>query len=211
MKARLLLPLSALASLVIGVSAFQDRAPLSGSASTTLHEGDILFQSTGGAQAEAIRLASGSEWTHVGILFKDQGAWMVYEAVGPVTATPLKEWAERGRDGHFEVKRLKGMTMDTQAILQLRRATEAFLGSPYDTGFRWSDERIYCSELVWKAYERGLGVELCKPEPMRAHELSDPLVQRTMKERYGNAPPLDELMIAPGALFDCPLLVAVAQ
>jgi hypothetical protein len=207
MKARLILPLLALVFLVIGVSAFRDRAGVP----DTLHEGDILFQSTGGVQAEAIRLATGSEWTHVGILFKDGGAWMVYEAVGPVIATPLKEWAERGIDGHFEVKRLDRKALDTQAIARLRQATEAFLGLPYDLGFRWSDERIYCSELVWKAYARGLGMELCAPKAMREHELGNPVVRRTMKDRYGNAPPLDELMIAPGALFNCPLLVAVAR
>ena len=33
-------------------------------------------------------------------------------------------------------------------------------GKHYDFWFEWSDERIYCSELVWKIYRRGLGIEL---------------------------------------------------
>src|SRR5437867_163185 len=31
------------------------------------------------------------------------------------------------------------------------------MGSPpYDLTFEWSDDKIYCSELVWKVYERAL-------------------------------------------------------
>ena len=53
-------------------------------------------------------------------------------------------------------------------------------------------------------YKEGLGVELCAPKPMRENNLGSGTVQRVMKDRCGAAPPLDELMIAPGALFDRP-------
>jgi hypothetical protein len=46
---------------------------------------------------------------------------------------------------------------------------------------------------------------------MREHALGSPIVQQVMKKRYGATPPLDEPMIAPGALFDCPLLRLVAE
>ena len=37
------------------------------------------------------------------------------------------------------------------------------------------------------------------------------LVQRTMQERYGSAPPLDEPMVAPSTLFECGLLEMVEE
>ncbi len=42
-----------------------------------LREGDLVFQHTGGEQGRAVQLATGSPWTHVGILFKSAGKWMV--------------------------------------------------------------------------------------------------------------------------------------
>ena len=30
----------------------------------------------------------------------------------------------------------------------------------YDLYFEWSDDKIYCSELVWKIYKNGADIEL---------------------------------------------------
>jgi hypothetical protein len=40
-------------------------------------------------------------------------------------------------------------------------------------------------------------------------DLSSPIVKKILNERYGNKIPLDEPMISPGNIFDCPLLVKV--
>ena len=63
--------------------------------------GDIVFQDLASSQSEAIKLATGSKWTHCGIVFQLGGKYYVYEAVGPVKATDLKEWEDRGVGGHF--------------------------------------------------------------------------------------------------------------
>lgn len=175
-----------------------------------LREGDILFQATGGRQGDAIALATHSRWTHVGMAFRENGRWMVVEAVGPVKITPLQEWIDHG-DGEYAVKRLARDTpdLDPAERKRLMEATRRFMGLPYDLAFEWSDERIYCSELVWKVYAEALGIRLCEPRPLRDHDLDSKLVQALMKERYGAAPPLDEPMVAPSALFDCPLLLTV--
>lgn len=188
-------------------------SPIDPGDTDALREGDIVFQQTGGEQGRAVQLATGSPWTHVGILFKEGGQWMVYEAVGPVLSTPLAEWTAHGEDGHWVAKRWVGSEkMDaTELRAQLHKAGSRFRGLPYDLQFGWSDERIYCSELVWKMYAEGAGVELCTPTPMREHALGSPVVQQVMRKRYGAAPPLDELMIAPGALFDCQQLRTVAE
>ena len=72
------------------------------------------------------------------------------------------------------------------------------------------DARIYCSELVWKAYQRGLGVELGRLQRLRDFRLDNPLVRRKLRERYGAAVPLDEPVVAPGAMFDSELLETIA-
>jgi len=180
---------------------------------TDLRSGDILFQAMRGGQSEAIALATGSKWTHVGIVFRENDKWIVYEAVGPVKATPLDEWVKHGTNGHYVAKRWMDADaqLGSEATVALRHAADRFMGLAYDWQFGWSDETIYCSELVWKMYAEALNIELCKPTPMRDHALGSEVVQRTIRERYGSTPPLDELMIGPGALFDCPLLVTVLE
>ena len=213
-RSLLLLNLLVLAGTTFGLwSLCHDGTSLSKAKNDALREGDIVFQQTGGEQGQAVQLATGSPWTHVGMLFKEGGRWMVYEAVGPVLSTPLDEWAAHGEDGHWVAKRWVGAEkMDgAQLRAQLHKAGARFRGLPYDLQFGWSDERIYCSELVWKMYAEGPGVELCKPKPMRDHALGSPMVQEVMRKRYGSAPPLDELMMAPGALYDCPELRTVAE
>lgn len=173
-----------------------------------LHEGDLLFQHIGGEQGHAIELATNSHWTHVGIAMLEDARWVVIEAVGPVKRTPLPDWIEQGQ-GHFAVKRLvrnDGMLTAIE-IGRIREAADRYTGVGYDFEFQWSDDLIYCSELVWKVFEGALGVRLCEPKPMRAFRLSDPAVRRVMRERFGDAPPLDEPMMAPSTLFECPLLI----
>lgn len=186
--------------------------PVKKTAVPELQEGDILFQTMGGRQSDAIALATKCEWTHVGIAFKDDGQWMVYEAVGPVMKTPLAEWIEQG-DGHYVVKRLSPYTVtwDAATVDKLRAAATPHMGRAYDWQFLWSNEKIYCSELVWKMYEEAIGVRLCEPKALKDWNLNSELVQRTMKERYGSAPPMDEPMVAPATLFECPMLTTVLE
>jgi len=137
----------------------------------------------------------------------------VLEAAKTVRATPLADWIARGEGGHFIVKRLRDAdTRLTPAALGLiEREARAFLGREYDTAFEWSDDRLYCSELVWKIYHRALGIDIGQLQRIRDFNLADPVVAAVMKQRYGAAVPLDETVIAPAAMFDSPLLTMIAQ
>ena len=88
---------------------------------------------------------------------------------------------------------------------------QQLVGKNYDIYFNWSNEEWYCSELVWKIYADALKLEVGALKPLRGFNLSHPLVKETMKQRYGNSPPLDEPMISPGAIFDCSLLEDVGM
>jgi hypothetical protein len=136
----------------------------------------------------------------------------VYEAVQPVRLTPLKEWIGRGRDGHFVVKRVRDGSLLTPAILKrMRVAGDKYRGRPYDLYFEWTNDRIYCSELVWKIYKEAAGLEIGRLQKLREFDLSNPAVREKMKERYGAGIPLNEPVISPAAMFDSPTLKEVAR
>jgi hypothetical protein len=108
------------------------------------------------------------------------------------------------------VKRLKGGLTAAQ-YEKLRASAAAFVGRPYDLYFEWSNERLYCSELVWKMYQRALDLEIGARQKLREFDLSDAMVRAKMRERYGSKVPLDEPVISPAAMFASPLLEVVRK
>lgn len=185
----------------------------SGSALPILKDGDIVFQTSRSSQSMAVQRATGSKYSHMGMVVYRNGKPYVFEAIATVQYTPLDQWVSRGVAHHFVAKRLRDAdTKLTPVSLQrLHRAADRFAGRPYDLFFGWSDDRIYCSELVWKAYDRGLGVQIGKLQKIRDFNLSDPAVKAKMRERYGSRIPLDESVISPIAMFESSLLVTVTQ
>lgn len=175
--------------------------------------GDIIFQSTHSRQCEAVKLATQSEYSHVGIIFKDGGEWMVYEAVQPVKKTPLKDWIQHGENNHYVIKRLKNAkeVLSAEVIEQMKQIGEENMGKNYDIYFNWSDDEIYCSELVWKIYDEAAGIHIGELKQLKDFDLTSQSVRAIMSERYGTAIPLEEKVIAPSDLFDSKKLVLVDQ
>lgn len=185
------------------------RAAIGQDVPDSLQEGDIIFQTSLSGQSRAIQIATGSRYSHCGILFQaDTGSWYVVEAVQPVKRTPLAQWAAHGKDGRFTVKRLgTGLTVEQRAAL--RKAAGQYIGKDYDPYFGWGDDRIYCSELVWKAYQQATGMEVGTPQALGRFHLEGPLVAQKLKERYGEHIPLEEPVVSPAAIFESPLLTTV--
>lgn len=186
---------------------------LSSSAShaAALKNGDIIFHTSRSAQSIAVQRATGSRYSHMGIVLLRGGKPYVFEAVSTVRYTPLAQWTARGNGGHYVVKRLRNADtlLTPGAVAKLRAGTSDFEGRPYDLTFEWSDKRIYCSELVWKLYQRALGVRIGELQKIREFNLGDPAVRAKMRERYGDKVPMDEPVISPVAMFESPLLVTV--
>lgn len=176
-----------------------------------LQDGDVVFHTSRSAQSEAIQRATDSPYSHMGIVFLRDGEPWVLEAMATVRYTRLAEWTARGEGGRYQVRRLRDAEtlLDASVVAALRRAAEAHLGRPYDLYFEWSNDRIYCSELVWKAYREALGVELGTLERLGDFDLDDPVVAAKLRERYGARVPLDEPVISPAAVFASERLVAV--
>jgi len=178
-----------------------------------LRNGDIIFQSSQGGLSEAIELATKSKYNHVGIIYIENGQTFVYEAVQPVKLTPLQDWINRGKNGHFQVKRLKDAdeVLTPEVLAKMKQLGEGYLGKDYDFYFQWSDERMYCSELVWKLYREAANVELTKLQTIGDFDLSHGVVQAKIEEIFGGNIPLEEPAISPVAIFNSERLETVEQ
>ncbi|UIR54598.1 YiiX family permuted papain-like enzyme [Sphingobacterium sp. SRCM116780] len=175
--------------------------------------GDMIFQSSVSAQCKAIQLATHSPYSHCGLIFTEGEKSYVLEAVQPVTITALQDWIERGKDKHFVVKRLKNAdkVLTTATVSKMKKIGKEFLGKNYDATFEWSDDRIYCSELIWKIYQRATGLSIGKLEKLGDFDLSSSEVKAKLKERYGDKIPLEEIVISPVSIFKSDLLVTVEE
>lgn len=181
--------------------------------STGFQNGDIIFQTSTSGQSKAIQVATGSKYSHMGIIYKQGADFFVYEAVQPVKLTPLNDWIKRGENGHYVVKRIKDSEslLTTENLTKMKQIGEKYAGKDYDLYFEWSDSRIYCSELVWKIYSVAFGLEIGKLGKLSDFNLTDSVVQAKLKERYGDNIPKDEMVISPASMFDSDKLITVFE
>ncbi len=178
---------------------------------SSLKDGDILFQPSFSQQSRAVEIATNSPYSHCGILFFEDGKPYVYEAIQPVGKRPLADWIAAGTNGEYVVKRLKNENLLTpEVIASMKNWALSQFGKNYDAVFNWSDNEMYCSELVWKIYHLKLGIQLAKPLPLRDFNIDHVEVRKIMQQRYGKNIPYDEKMVSPAQLYDSPLLKTVA-
>lgn len=177
-----------------------------------LKNGDIIFQTSLSSQSMAIQLATKSEYSHVGIIYIENGKAFVYEAVEPVKITPIKEWIVRGKNKKYLVKRLKSSEniLTSEVVSNMKNVGKKHLGKHYDLYFEWSDDRIYCSELVWKIYKEATGLEVGKLQKLKDFDISNEIVKKKLFERYGENIPLNEVVISPSSIFESSLLEEVS-
>ena len=181
--------------------------------SHAFQNGDIIFQTSTSSQSKAIQLATKSKYSHMGIIYETEGQFFVYEAVQPVKLTKLSSWIKRGKNAHYVVKRLKDSKnlLTKENLKKMKSFGEQFKGKNYDIYFEWSDDKIYCSELVWKIYKGALGIEIGDLQELREFDLTSNAVKSKMKERYGNDIPLNETVISPASMFNSDKLITVQE
>lgn len=181
--------------------------------SRILRDGDIVFQTSTSAQSRAIQAATHSKYSHMGMIYIQNNRCYVFEAVQPVKLTPFEDWVKRGKDGHYVAKRL----IDAEKFLtpgvlaKMKQEGSKFLGKNYDLSFHWSDDELYCSELVWKIYKNALDIEIGKLQRLKEFDLSKPVVKAKLQERYGNHIPLNQWVISPAQMFQSSRLETVFQ
>jgi Permuted papain-like amidase enzyme, YaeF/YiiX, C92 family len=180
-----------------------------------LKRGDVIFQNSLSDQSLAISLATGSEYTHVGIVDVDaDGVVVVLEAVRTTRETPLTDWLTHGADGDVAVYRYEGLT-DDQA-LAVTTAARSHFGKSYDPYFFASEDQLYCSELVRIAFHDGIGVDLGRMQTLAALDLGGTAARALIGERWDSHPLCKDGQVADAEaclalIQDGPLITPQAQ
>lgn len=187
-----------LSVLFISNLAFAASTPLD----KVIAEGDIIFIQSQSQQAAAIAEATQSIWTHVGIIVKKSGDWQVAEAVGPLQVNSLKSFIGRSKSKSYKVVRYQKFT---QKMLPKLYITLNKYNQPYDIFFEFSDDRIYCSELVYKVFRDVTGTPVGNLQKIKELKLDGPYVSKLIEDRLtaiGKELNLEEPIITPVGLLD---------
>ncbi len=162
--------------------------------SYTPQQGDIVFQSLPHMPIiDAIEGSTHSPYSHCGIVVKRDNVWHVLEAIGPVKLTRLERWIGQGREEAFAVSRLKAEFQPK--VGAMIAAAEKFTGLPYDIQYELDDEKIYCSELIYKGFKAASGQNLGKTVKLR--DLDWKPHEQIIRAIAGDPIPLEREMITP--------------
>jgi len=133
------------------------------------------------------------------------GKWIVIEAVGPVKETPLTMWIKRGVNG--EILALRFKEQYTVKIPEFIKSANGYLGRPYDMQMEMDDEKIYCSELVYKAFNNVYHEEIGKTQKLG--DLNWKPNEKFIKSVEKGPVPLDRIMITPRAIAESDKMTVV--
>ncbi len=146
-----------------------------------LKDGDLIFQTSTSNQSSAIIFATGSTFSHMGIIKNDHGTITVIEAAEKVKETPLKAWVSRGLLKRIAIYRDQRLTPEmAQRLISYSRT---LYGKPYDLFFSFNNDAIYCSELPYLAYKT-VGMEIGKVQKISELNIDNMLVRKLVQSRW---------------------------
>jgi hypothetical protein len=174
---RLVFTVAAVLAMMASLVAQPREAPLA--------EGDLIFQNSRSTQSAAILGATGSPYTHMGIIVMRAGQFVVLEAGPIVREVPLDKWVASGEDGAHAVYRREGLGVEQRATVIA--AARRYLGRPYDIFFDFEGEAIYCSELPYLAFGAA-GVSMGNVQTVSELNLGSTAAQGLIRERWRKHP-----------------------
>ena len=169
--------------------------------------GDIIFHTSKSQQSAAIQIATDSPYSHVGIVYIKDGKPYVFEAISSVSLTPLKTWIARGEGQSYLVMRPK-KDLSQEQLSAMKKEGDTYVGKKYDVKFEWSDDKMYCSELVWKVYEAA-DIKLSSPKKMKSYNFKDPQIITELESRWNQNVNWNESVVAPVDLVKSKKLTVV--
>ena len=159
-------------------------------------DGDIVFQHWSNRLGNVICDVTESPLSHCGMIVHRNGEPQVIEAVGPVRYIALAKWMKQGQKQHFTQMRLRDVSKEQ--IAKTIKVAESMLGVPYDIQYELDDEKIYCSELVYKAYLRGAKISV--GEIQKLGDLNWKPNEAFIREITGGDLPLEREMVSPASV-----------
>ena len=163
-------------------------------------EGDLVFQALP-LDVDLIQAIEGitqSHYSHVGVLHLRKGKWTVIEACAPgVIYTPFEKWKKIGRNGRWAVYRLKPKYRPL--IPKFLKNLHSHAGKPYDFKYEFTDDKLYCSELVFHAWKKATQKNMGKPENVLTLNWK-PYQATIEKYNQGPLPASGRILISPISL-----------
>jgi hypothetical protein len=168
-------------------------------------DGDVVLQASRSTRSALIRRASRSSYSHVGVVEVARDGVFVIEAIEPVSRTPIRAWVQRGEGQWATVLRAKGL--DDAARRRVVKAAKKELGKPYDAKYRWDDVRLYCSELVVKAFARGGDLQVGEQQQVKSLALT----AEELAWAASQGVPATQALVTPGSLAEDDAFEVVAE
>lgn len=114
-----------------------------------IQEGDILLQPLHCRVCTLIEEQNNSPYSHIGIVIKEGEELKVFEAWQKVEFVSLEKYLAKTEKG-LKIKVVRHKFLNHSELKNLSTLAKLYDGLPYDRNYRWGDEAIYCSELVYK-------------------------------------------------------------
>lgn len=175
-----------------------------------LQTGDIVFVNCNSSLGLPISLATHSQYTHCGMFYRQGERAYVIESSDTSKIMPVGEFFDNTADTRVLALRLKSAKngFDNRLLKKLETVKDKWLGHFYDGQFMWDDEKLYCSELVYKIYA-DMGIKLCPLKKIRDFDFSSPQVKEEIELRFDGKIPYEEPVVAPIDLVHSNLLDTV--
>jgi hypothetical protein len=159
-------------------------------------EGDLVFQALS-LEVDLVVAIEGiteSHYSHVGVLHRRGGAWTVIEATGGgVIYTPFERWKSVSRDGRWAAFRVQAA--HRKHVPTFLANLHPHAGKPYDFKYELGQEKLYCSELVFHAWEKTTGQKMGKLTALG--DLNWKPFLATIEKYNGGPMPPDRKIISP--------------
>lgn len=159
--------------------------PFPGGDLPALHDGDIIVQTHESSQTLAIMSATGSLFTHTGMVQVRDGEYYVLDSAGSVGYSPLEAWVSHGIGGKFAVYRLPALTPEEGA--RLFTLASSYLKAPYDPFFVFDNAALYCSELPYLLFKE-VGRPIGHVQKVADLAVDNPITRQLIEARWQRHP-----------------------